>query len=79
MTYKIINVSHVEDTVITTVELQLISSSMTIDIPHFRPESNEEIDQNIKNRAISEQSKIEAMSALIEFVPTIITGEIVTF
>ena len=79
MTYKIIKVSQIEDTITTTVELHLDTQIMTVDIFHFRPQSNEEIDQNIKDRAISEQAKLDALTELSTVIPTIAIGETVIF
>lgn len=79
MTYKIIKVSQIEDTITTTVELHLDTQIMTVDIFHFRPHSNEEIDQNIKDRAISEQAKLDALIEVSTVIPTIAIGETVIF
>ena len=79
MTYKIIKVSQIEDTITTTVELHLDTQIMTVDIFHFRPQSNEEIDQNIKDRSISEQAKLDALTELSTVIPTIAIGETVIF
>lgn len=75
MEYKIINVEQNEDTLTTTVEMTLSTGTRTIDIVHFRPGSVEDIDQSIKNRVLSEQSKIDAINTVTSLTPIIPVGE----
>ena len=78
MTYKILSVSQIQDTIITAVEITLSTSVETIDIIHFRPSSVEEINQNVQNRLLSEQSKIDAITTVSNLITTILVGETVT-
>lgn len=75
MEYKIINVEQNEDTLTTTVEMTLSTGTRTIDIVHFRPGSVEDIDQSIKNRVMSEQSKIDAINTVTSLTIAIPVGE----
>jgi hypothetical protein len=79
MTYKILSVSRIDDTIKTTVEFQLNTQMMLVDVDHFRPVSTEEIDQNIRNRAMSEQSKIDSITGVMTLLPTITIGETIIF
>jgi uncharacterized FAD-dependent dehydrogenase len=79
MTYKILAISQIDDAIITSVQLGLDSDLITLDITHFRPNSLEEINNNIINRAISEQSKIDAKTACADIAITIPIGILVTF
>jgi len=78
MTYKILSVSQIQDTITTTVEITLSTGVETIDIIHFRPSSVEEINQNVQNRLLSEQSKIDAIKTVSNLITTIPVGETVT-
>ena len=79
MEYKILNVIHQEDTITTTVEFQLISDKLTVNIPHYKPTSIEQITDNIINRGLSEQAKIDAFNACTSLLPLIPVNEIVSF
>lgn len=61
MEYKILNVSQIDDTIITTVEMVLSNCTQIVDINHFRPQSQEDIIANITNRILTEQSKIDSI------------------
>lgn len=75
MQYKILGIGQSEDTIITNVELTLDNGNIfTTDIAHFRPQSAEEIDNNIKNRLTSEQSKVSSIQACKELISTIVVG-----
>jgi len=78
MTYKILSVSQIQDTIITAVEITLSTSVETIDIIHFRPSSVEEINQNVQNRLLSEQSKIDAIKTVSNLITTIPIGQTLT-
>lgn len=63
MNYTILN-RRVEETVITTVEYQFGDTTVTVDVPHFMPGSEEDIIRGIENRAVSEQALINEQAAV---------------
>jgi hypothetical protein len=79
MTYKILSVSQVDDTIMTTVQLQLTTVMTTVTISHFRPLTKEQIEDEIKNRAYSEQARLDAIDACASVISTITIGETVSF
>ena len=80
MTYKIISISQASDSVITTVQYTLNNDVIvTTDVAHFRPQTLEDIDANLKNRALSEQAALDATTSVSILFPTIVTGETITF
>lgn len=58
--YKIISTSNQEDTLYTTVESNINGTLVTVEIPHFRPQSKEEVLRGIENRLASEEAKLIA-------------------
>ena len=78
MEYKIIGVRQQEDTITTTVEMTLSTGIETVDVSHFRPKSLEEINQNIQDRLLTEQSKIDAVKTVSNLTTAIPLGETVT-
>ncbi len=62
MTYKILSARQEDITIITTVEYNLDGTIVTTEVPHFMPKSQEEIEQNIINKA----AKIDKMPVKIE-------------
>jgi hypothetical protein len=79
MQYKITHLTQQDDSILTEVDITLESGDIiTVSIAHFRPQSAEEIDNNIKNRAISEQAKISATQACSDLINTIKIGTTIT-
>ena len=60
MTYKILNTQANEETITTTVEYNFDGVMVTVDIPHFMPQSESDIETGILNRAVSELRKLDA-------------------
>jgi hypothetical protein len=75
MTYKIISTRQIDETLFTTVEYNFDGTIITTEVAHFMPKTEEEITQNIINRASSEVAKIEASSTIATLVESIIIGE----
>ena len=75
MTYKIISTRQIDESLFTTVEYNFDGSIITIEVAHFMPKTEEEITQNIINRASSEIAKIEASSTIATLVESIVIGE----
>jgi hypothetical protein len=76
MTYKILSTRQIDEILFTTVEYNFDGNTVTIEVAHFMPKSEEEIKQNIINRASTEVAKIEASAAIITLVESITIGEI---
>jgi lactam utilization protein B len=75
MTYKILSTSQVAETLFTTVEYNFDGTIVTTEVAHFMPKTEEEITQNIINRAESEIARIEASSTIATLVESIVIGE----
>jgi capsule polysaccharide export protein KpsE/RkpR len=75
MTYKILSTRQVDETLFTTVEYNFDSNIITAEVAHFMPKSEEEIKQNIINRASSEVARIEASATISTLVESIVIGE----
>jgi len=75
MTYKILSTSQVAETLFTTVEYNFDGTIVTTDVAHFMPKTEEEITQNIINRAESEIARIEAANTIATLVENIVIGE----
>jgi hypothetical protein len=76
MTYKILSTRQIDEILFTTVEYNFDGNTVTIEVAHFMPKSEEEIKQNIINRASTEVAKIEASAAITTLVESIVIGEI---
>jgi capsule polysaccharide export protein KpsE/RkpR len=76
MTYKILSTRQIEEILFTTVEYNFGGNIVTIEVAHFMPKSEEEIKQNIINRASAEINKIEASATISTLVESIVIGEI---
>lgn len=61
MTYTIKSSRQVEETIFTTVEYDFDGVIVEVEIPHFMPQSKEDIILGIENRAVSEQRKLDAI------------------
>ena len=75
MTYKILSTSQVAETLFTTVEYNFDGIIVTTEVAHFMPKTEEEITQNIINRASSEVIRIQASSTIATLVESIVIGE----
>jgi phosphoglycolate phosphatase-like HAD superfamily hydrolase len=75
MTYKILSTRQVDETLFTTVEYSFDANIVTAEVAHFMPKSEEEIKQNIINRASSEVARIEASATISTLVESIVIGE----
>jgi len=60
MTYKILSTSTLDETITTTVEYNFDGTLVTVDIPHFMPQNESDIETGILNRAMSELRKLDA-------------------
>ena len=79
MEYIINSTSQENEVIITNVTMTLDSgSTITLDIPHFLPKSFEEINQNIINRSISEQIKLDALNNLSNIMSQIPLNQTIT-
>jgi capsule polysaccharide export protein KpsE/RkpR len=76
MTYKILSTRQIDEILFTTVEYNFDGNIATIEVAHFMPKSEEEIKQNIINRASTEVTKIEASATISTLVENIVIGEI---
>ena len=75
MTYKILSTSQMAETLFTTVEYNFDGTIVTTEVAHFMPKTEEEITQNIVNRAESEVARMEASSTIATLVESIVIGE----
>jgi len=75
MTYKIVSTRQADITLITTVEYNLDGTIITVEVPHFMPKSQEEIEQNIINRAASEVARLQAEQEIVNLIPTLPINE----
>jgi hypothetical protein len=75
MTYKILSSRQADITLITTVEYNLDGTIVTTEVPHFMPKSQEEIEQNIINRAASEMARIQAEQEIANLIPSLPINE----
>jgi hypothetical protein len=76
MTYKILSTRQIDEILFTTVEYNFDGNIVTIEVAHFMPKSEEDIKQNIINRASTEVAKIEASAAITTLIESIVIGEI---
>jgi len=75
MTYKITSTRQADVTLMTTVEYNFDGVLHTIEIPHFMPKSEAEIEQNIINAAQSELARLQAVSDIQLLIPTLPINE----
>ena len=75
MTYKITSTRQADITLITTVEYNFDGVLHTIEIPHFMPKSQSEIEQNIINAAQSELARLQALESIQALIPTLPINE----
>jgi hypothetical protein len=75
MTYKILSTRQADITLFTTVEYNFNGVIHAIEIPHFMPKSQAEIEQNIINAAQSELVRLQALNDIQSLVPTLTINE----
>jgi hypothetical protein len=75
MTYKILSTQVNEETITTTVEYNFDGVMVTVDIPHFMPQNEADIETGILNRATSELRKLDATEFNKTLLPSIVIGE----
>ena len=75
MTYKITATRQADITLITTVEYNFDGVLHTIEIPHFMPKTEAEVEQNIINAAQSELARLQALESIQELIPTLPINE----
>lgn len=75
MTYKILSTRQIDESLFTTVEYNFDGTIITTEVAHFMPKTEEEITQNIINRASSEIARIEASSTIATLIENIVIGE----
>jgi len=69
MTYKILNTRTIDETLFTEVEYDFNGTIVVVDIPHFMPQSSQDVITGIINRAATEQIKLN----YIESLPNVIS------
>jgi hypothetical protein len=75
MTYKILSTQANEETITTTVEYNFDGTIITVDIPHFMPQNEADIETGILNRAASEKRKLGATELNKTILTSIVIGE----
>jgi hypothetical protein len=75
MTYKILSTRQVDETLFTMVEYNFDGTIVITEVAHFMPKSEEEITQNIINRASAEITRIDAANTIATLVESIVIGE----
>ena len=70
ITSTILTKERIDDTLFTAVRYDFteeVEGTVTVNIPHFRPQSEEDINNSIVNRGLSERDKLIAIN-LIELI-----------
>lgn len=75
MTYKILSTRQAGESLFTTVEYNFDGNIVIIEVTHFMPKTEEEIMQNIINRASSEIARIEASNTVTALIEEIVIGQ----
>lgn len=75
MTYKILKTTVNGDTINTEVEYNLDGAIVTVNIPHFMPQGEGDIETGILNRAASEKRKLDAEALNKRLASSITVGE----
>jgi len=79
MNYTINSIRQENEILITNTTITLEDGTdITIDISHYMPQSFNDINIGIVNRAISEQAKINTINNLTTLIETIPTGTEIT-
>ena len=60
MSYRILEVSQEAETVTTKVRYDFNGKLVEVDIPHFAPQTEDDVIDGIENRMASEQRKLDA-------------------
>jgi len=68
MTYKILSTRQQEQILFTEVEYNFDGQIVTTEVAHFNPQSKEEIEQNVTNRAQSELQKLQSTGQVSSLV-----------
>ena len=68
MKYKIIEATQNEDTINTKVEFDFDGVLSVLNVPHFRPQSVNDVASGIENRSMSEFAKLVAVNACKDIV-----------
>lgn len=75
MTYKILKTTVNGETINTEVEYNFDGTIVTVDIPHFMPKGQSDIETAILNRAVSEKRKLDAEELNKRIVSNLTIGE----
>ena len=75
MIYKILNTRQQEQILFTEVEYNFDEQLVVTEVAHFNPQSKEEIEQNIVNRAQSELQKLQSIEQVSSLVSEIKLNE----
>jgi hypothetical protein len=75
MTYKITSTRQADITLFTTVEYNFDGVLHTIEIPHFMPKTEADIEQKIINGAQSELARLQALNDIQSLIPTLPINE----
>jgi len=75
MTYKILNTSVNGETITTTVEYDFDGTILTIDVAHFMPQSQQDIETGIINRAITEKKRLDAEILNRTLINSLVIGQ----
>lgn len=75
MTYRILSTRQSDVTLITSVEYNFDGELVIVDVPHFMPQSQAVIEQNIINNAQSELVKIQARQQIENLIPNLPVGQ----
>lgn len=70
-TYTIIDKRREDDLLITDINIQFtgdITEEVITSVYHFRPETVEEVDQNIENRIVTEKDKLIAKQIIDQII-----------
>jgi hypothetical protein len=75
MTYKILSTRTSDITLFTMVEFNFDGDIVSIEVAHFMPKTEQEIEQNILNVASAEVAKKQAMLDIQNLVPILPINE----
>jgi hypothetical protein len=75
MTYKILSSRTSDITLFTMVEFNFDGDIVSIEVAHFMPKTEQEIEQNILNVASAEVAKKQAMLDIQNLVPILPINE----
>ncbi len=71
MTYKILNTRVVDTIIYTEVEYTFDNQTVIVEVAHFNPQSKEEVETSIVNRAQSELQRLQIIESINLLVPEI--------